>query len=378
MFSRRVPSNLAPNAIARRRSEGPPVPFDLTVSNPTACGLLHDPVLLRALGDPRGLVYAPDPKGLAEARRTVARAYRERGLDVDEDHIALASSTSEAYAYLFKLLCDPGDEVRIPAPSYPLLDHLASLEGVVARPYRLDMDDGWRPQMDGRRARAVVAVHPNNPTGSYLDEESVAQIGDVCRSEGAALIVDEVFLDFPLDLERTPRSLAGSDRCLTFVLGGLSKSVGLPQLKLSWIVASGPRELVDVALERLEFVADHYLSVATPVQLALPEILARGGPVRDAIRERCAANLLALRRIVESVPSVRAPRVEGGWSALLRVPAPGGEERLVLDLLSDGVAVHPGYFFDFPREGFLVLSLLPEPHVFEAGVERIVRRVESA
>ena len=380
MFSRRLPHDLRPNAIAARRG-AIEVAWDLTVSNPTFCGIPYPEALLEDLAHPSGLRYRPDPKGIEAARQAIATAYRLRGADVDPARVVLTASSSEAYGFLFKLLCDPGDEVLVPVPSYPLFENLAALDGVRAVPYRLDASDGWRPAIDEplpQRTRAVIAVHPNNPTGSFLDPACALTLESACARSGAALVVDEVFLDYPLAPGEAPATFADTGRVLTFVLGGLSKSLGLPQLKLSWIVASGPAPQVLEAVERLEFIADYYLSVATPVQLALPALLTQGLPVRGAILERCRANLAALRDAARRVPSVSVPIPGGGWSAVLRFPAVVGEERLAIELLErDGVAVHPGYFFDFPGEGWLVLSLLPEPPVFEEGVRRVLARIES-
>ncbi len=380
VFSRRVPSDLRPNALAERRRRAP-APFDLTVSNPTACGIPYPEDLLAPLSRPSGLLYRPDPSGIEAARGAVAADYRRRAAEVDPRRIVLTASSSEAYSFLFKLLCDPGDAVLVPVPSYPLFEHLAALDGVRAVPYLLDPADGFRPALDGPlpgRVRAVIAVHPNNPTGSFLDARGAEDLREACRGAGAALIVDEVFLDYPLSRPDPPPTLAAETDVLTFALGGLSKSVGLPQLKLSWIVASGPAPVVEEALSRLEFLADNYLSVATPVQLALPLLLSAGAAVRRAIRERCLANLGVLSRAVSAVPALAAPPPEGGWSALVRFPAVVAEERLALDLLErDGVAVHPGYFFDFPSEGWLVVSLLPDPETFAAGASRLVARIAS-
>lgn len=380
-FSSRTPSDLAPNRITLARAAHPPA-YDLTVSNPTRCGIPYPEDLLRPLADPAGLAYRPDPRGLVEARRAVSAEYARQGAAVPVERLVLTASTSEAYALLFKLLCEPGEAVLVGVPSYPLFDHLARVEGVRAEPYRLDPDHGWRLDLHELAAappdtRAVVVVHPNNPTGSYLDPGDAAALQALCAARGWALIVDEVFLDFPLAAtgERV-HSLAGCATCLTFALGGLSKSVGLPQLKLGWIAASGPEDVVAPALERLEYLADTFLSVATPVQLAAGELLARGAPVRAAIRDRCRGNLATLREAVGAHPALEVLPPEGGWSAVLRFPAVVEEEELAVELLErDGVAVQPGYFFDFAREGHLVLSLLPEPATFREGVARLGARL---
>ncbi|MEP0774941.1 MAG: pyridoxal phosphate-dependent aminotransferase [Acidobacteriota bacterium] len=376
-FSRRVPGQLTPNRIAaaRRRCAGRFV--DLTVSNPTECGFEYPPDLLLSLGEPAGLSYRPDPLGLASAREAVSSLSGELGVPVDPAHIVLTASTSEAYTFLFKLLCDPGDAVLVPTPSYPLFEHLAQLEGVRALPYSLREEGGWSLDLDELSTappdvRAVVIVHPNNPTGSLVRQEDAAALEHLCATRGWALIADEVFLAFPLEPTSMPRSFAGRERALTFTLGGLSKLTALPQLKLAWIITSGPSPAREAALQRLEFIADTFLSVATPVQLALPCLLRHGAWVRDQIRARCRHNLDELRRHLASLPAVTVPRVEGGWSVVVRVPSLGSEEDLVLSLLEQfGVAVHPGYFFEFPRDGYLVTSLLPTPEKFLLGAQRL-------
>jgi aspartate/methionine/tyrosine aminotransferase len=382
VFSRRLPPDLRPTPLARLRAARPRPPFDLTVSNPTRCGLPYPGGLLAALADPAGLVYSPDPRGLESARRAVAADYRRHGVEVDPERIVLTASSSEAYAILFKLLCDPGDAVLVPTPSYPLFEHLAALEGIRAAPYPLDPGAGWQPAPDPagpERARALIVVHPNNPTGSYVTPAAAARLVDTAARCGLALIVDEVFLDYPLRPAARPASFAATEPVLTFALGGLSKGLGLPQLKLGWIVASGPPGAVDEALDRLAFIADHYLSVGTPVQLALPRLMADAAPVRLAIRERCRRNLDALDELARELPAVSVLRPDGGWSAGLRYPAAlVDEEALALALLEeDGVAVHPGYFFDFPTAGYVVVSLLPEPETFAAGVARLLQRVAT-
>ena len=380
MFSGRIPGDLRPNAIARARRETE-VPFDLTVSNPTVCGIPYPETLLAPLARPGGLVYRPDPLGIEIARRGIAADYLRHGARVEPGRIVLAASSSEAYAFLFKLLCDPGDCVMVPVPSYPLFEHLAALEGVRAVPYALHAEDDWQPSLPEvlpERARALIAVHPNNPTGSYVEASAATSLALACTRRGLALIVDEVFLDYPLVRAGEAPTFAARSDVLTFTLGGLSKSLGLPQLKLSWIAVGGPRAEVDEALRRLEFVADSFLSVGTPVQLALPLLLAEAAPVRTAILERCRANLGTLRGAVAGVPCVTVPAPQGGWSAVVRFPSTIGEEALAIELLQqDGVAVHPGYFFDFPADGYLVVSLLPQLELFAEGAGRLLRRIAS-
>lgn len=383
MFSDRVPPGLAPNRIAAELAKSKPR-FDLTASNPTRCGIPYPSGLLAALADPAGLTYRPDPRGLSESREAVAAEYRRYGAAVDAGRVVLTASTSEAYAFLFKLLANPGEGVLVPSPSYPLFEHLARVEGIEAIPYHLSPEFGWRPDLHQLAAapsgvRAVVAVHPNNPTGSLVHPDDAAVLADLAAARGWAIVADEVFLDYPLDGgPGVDRTFAGTEGALTFTLGGLSKSVGLPQLKLAWLVASGPGGIVETALERLEFIADTFLSVATPVQLALSSLLRQGAAVRAVILDRCRRNLAALRQTASRLPAVAVLEAGGGWSAVLRFPAVVGEEELVLELLrKDSVAVHPGYFFDFPMEGVLVVSLLPETAIFAEGVERFLARIEA-
>jgi len=380
-FSRRTPSDLRVNRIAAVRHHLPP-PLDLTVSNPTRVDIPYPRDLLAALADPEGLVYRPHPRGLAAARRAVAQDLGRWGGAVDPERILLTASTSEAYSFLFKLLCEAGDTVLVPAPSYPLFEHLARLEGITAHPYRLDPESGWRVDLSSLealpRARAVVVVHPNNPTGSLVCAEDREALVSRCAERGWALIADEVFLPYPLGEELLLESFVTESRVLTFTLGGLSKRLGLPQLKLAWIVTSGPAPLVGEALERLELIADSFLSVATPVQLALPSLLAGGNPVAAAIRARCQHNLSCLGEILAHHPTISLHPPAGGWSAVLRIPSVIAEEELVVELLRrDGVGVHPGYFYDFPSEGYLVVSLLPRPDLFAEGVRRLAQRLEA-
>lgn len=387
MRSSRLPANLAANAVTQRlaalAAAGVEV-LDLTCSNPTRAGIPYPEDLLRSLADPRALSYDPDPLGLPAARAAVAGELARRGLRVDPACIALTASTSEAYGLLFKLLCDPGDEVLVPTPSYPLFEHLAALDSVRARPYALDRHAAWRIDVPALaaactpRTRAILVVSPNNPTGSWLHRDDLAALARLCAERELALIGDEVFADYPLAEAPAAASVLDQAEALTFALGGLSKSIGLPQVKLGWIAAAGPAPAVRAALDAYEIVADTYLSVSTPVQVAAPALLRDGAAVREAIRARTRRNLAALRERAAAVPEVTVPPVEAGWSAVIQVPAVRSEEALVLELLEhDRVLVHPGYFFDFPREAFLVVSLLPEPAAFDAGVARVLARAAS-
>jgi aspartate/methionine/tyrosine aminotransferase len=383
-FSRRTPEDQRPNRLAAARARLGEPAFDLTESNPTRCRLPYPENLLEALADPRGLAYRPEPKGPLGARAAIARVYRGWGVELDPERVVLTASTSEAYGFLMRLLADPGDRLLVPTPSYPLFDQLARLDAVSLVPYALAVDDGWRPDFDAlaaapERCRALIVVHPNNPTGSFVQPDDATRLAELCRARGWALIADEVFLPFPLDGgPGSGRSFAATTACLSFSLGGLSKSVGLPQLKLGWIAVSGPDGELPGALARLEYVADAYLSVSTPVALAAPQLLERGLPVQRAIAGRCRANLDRLRELAGSTPAVTVLPAGGGWSAVLRVPSLLDDEGLAVHLLeSTGVAVHPGYLFDLPGEGYLVLSLLPPEEVFAEGVRRVLAAVDE-
>ncbi|MDX2436435.1 MAG: pyridoxal phosphate-dependent aminotransferase [Acidobacteriota bacterium] len=377
--SRRVPNDLTPNAFTEARARLGDIPFDLTISNPTLVDFASPPDLLEILRDPSGLIYRPDPRGPWSSREAVAAEYRRWSVPVDPDRVTLTASTSEAYSFLFRLLCDPGEAVFVPSPSYPLFDHLARLDAVEVLTYDLERDGGWRFDFSSlekapEQVRAVVVVHPNNPTGSFVHPSDRDRLVALCRDRGWALVADEVFLPYPLDGgPGDDRSFAEVEDCLCFSLGGLSKSIGLPQLKLAWIVTSGPEDEVRTALEGLEYVADAYLSVSGPIALAAPKLLAAGELVRREISSRCRLNLETLRRIAEREPSVGVLPVGGGWSATLRIPLLTREEDFFVRLLTEcGVAIYPGYFFDFPNGGFAVASLLPTTSCFEDGVGRIM------
>ena len=357
--------------------------LDLTASNPTVAGFIYPDALLHPLESPSGLVYDPSPLGHDVARAAVAREYDRRGAGIPAHRIVLTASTSEAYSILFKLLCEPsGDDVLTPAPSYPLFEHLTRLDGVSPVSYPLVYHGRWSVDVDELaaawtpRTRAVLAVSPNNPTGSCLSSREAAAIVDLCAARGAALIIDEVFADYPLEGSQVEIAPAPGASCLTFRLGGLSKSAGLPQVKLGWIAVDGPEDQVADALDRLEFIGDAYLSVSTPVQLAAPRLIDEGAAIRRQILERVRGNYARLRRACTAYPAIAVLPADAGWSAVVRVPAAAGEDELVVDLVErDGVIVHPGFFFDFPSEAFLVLSLLPLPATFDEGVARVLRRI---
>ena len=387
MRSSRLPASLEPNALARaieaHRRRGGSI-ADLTDTNPTRAGFTYPPDLLAPLADPRALEYDPQPLGLWAARAAVAADFRRRGTVISADRVALTSSTSEAYALLFKLLCNAGDSVLVPRPSYPLFDHLTQLESVSVVPYALEYHGSWRIDIDSirqaatDRVRAILVVSPNNPTGSFLHRDDLAALSEIAGAKGWPIIGDEVFADYPLEAAPDAASVLSGADVLTFSLGGLSKSAGLPQLKLGWIGFGGPSARVDEALASFEIIADTYLSVSTPVQAAAADLIESGAVIRAQIAARIRRNLDALRRQAASFPSVNVLRVDGGWSAVLQVPATRTEEALVLELLDkDNVLVHPGYFFDFPREAFLVVSLLVEPRLFDAAIARVLSRVSA-
>jgi len=381
-FSERSAFDLARNelseALTRARSAGRRV-LDLTESNPTRAVLPYEaPAILGSLGAPGVLVYEPASFGLVAAREAVASH-----LGVPAGRVVLTASTSEAYAFLFKLLCDPGDEVLVPIPSYPLFEHLARLESVRPVAYRIAYDGAWHLDLDsvraavGPRTRAIVLVTPNNPTGSILKQSELAALAEL----GLPIVSDEVFAGYTLDARTEPpraSSALEAKGALVFALGGLSKLAALPQMKLAWTVVGGPDDVAGPALARLEIIADAFLSVGAPVQHALPALLASRAGVTAAIVARTRENLAFLRGALGG-KATSVLDVEAGWYATLRVPGTRTEEQWTLALLEqDGVYVHPGHFFDFEREAYLVVSLLTPQAVFREGIERLVARVESA
>jgi aspartate/methionine/tyrosine aminotransferase len=375
--------NLLAVLLAEKRRAGARV-LDLTESNPTHAGFEYPgDEILAALADVRGLRYDPAPRGLLSAREAVSKHYAQRGAAVDPARILLTASTSEAYTYLFKLLADPGDEILVPRPSYPLFEFLAAMESVQIRQYPLRYDGAWHVDFDalgqaaGPRARAMVVVNPNNPTGSFLKREEWTRLEEFAAARGIAILSDEVFSDFALapDPARVATLLVGC-RALTFSMSGLSKVAGLPQMKLGWIVAGGPGH--EAALNGLEWIADTYLSVATPVQVALPRLLQAGEAVRWQILERTRTNLEFLRRALGPGAPCQALSVEGGWYVILQVPRTRSEEQWALDLLADrDVLVQPGFFYDFDSEAFLVLSLLTPSQVFQRGIAQVLHLTEK-
>jgi alanine-synthesizing transaminase len=413
MFSSRTHWSLEPNRFAQaleaHRRGGKPL-LDLTASNPTECGFAYpEQEILAALADPRALIYRPESKGLREAREAVADYYRgrarlEAGLGdtnrpvaaaedvavpnavavrdkVDSENIVLTSGTSEAYSHIFRLLCEPGDEVLVPVPGYPLFEFLADLADVRLISYPLLYDHGWQIDLETLRAaltprsRAILVVHPNNPTGSFVKPHEASELLQICASRDMALVADEVFLDYPArdNAAAAAATFAFESSALTFTLSGISKISALPQMKLAWIAVNGPKTLADATVERLEIIADTYLSPGTPVQLALPRFLALRAAMQPQLRQRIAANLACLDALLLRDPGALQRLVcEAGWYAVLRVPASRRDEDVAVDLLERcSVLVHPGHFFNFAQEGFLVLSLIAPEAEFREGVRRV-------
>lgn len=390
VFARRTNWKLAPNRLTQalqfRRAAGAEI-VDLTESNPTRCGLRYDESqILSALAQPGSLQYQPDPKGLRSAREAIAAYYAERGAAaaaIDPDHIVLTSSTSEGYSFVFRLLCDAGDEVLIPSPSYPLFELLADVQDVKLIPYLLFYDHGWHLDLHSlrtaitERTRALLVVHPNNPTGSYVKSGEAETLTQLCREHELALVSDEVFLDYAQGGPPRP-SFAGSINTLTFTLSGLSKISALPQMKVAWIVTSGPQELADGARERLEMISDTYLSLSTPVQLATPRLLQQRHALTRQLLQRIDANLTELDSQLASHKASQRLQIEGGWYAVLRVPVTRSDEELALELLErESVLIHPGHFYDFPGDGHLVLSLITPAKQFREGVTRLLRHISA-
>jgi alanine-synthesizing transaminase len=386
MFSSRLQWDLRPNRLSAllesKRRSGARI-LDLTESNPTRAGFTYPAAeILEALADKRSLLYDPLPLGSPEARAAVSAYYRERGREAPPGRIAITTSTSESYAWLFKLLADPGDEVLAPRPSYPLFEFLAKLESVRIVQYPLAYHGSWSIDFEAlerkltSRTRAIVLVNPNNPTGSFLKKHELARLSALCAGTRTPIVSDEVFSDYAFgpDPERV-ETLVDTGEALTFSLSGLSKIAGLPQVKLGWIAASGPGAAE--AMERLELIADTYLSTGTPVQHALPRLIETGRALRRQIARRTCGNLDALRAAVAPGSACAVLGVEGGWYAILRVPRTRSEEEWTLELLSrENVLVQPGFFFDFESEAYLVLSLLTPAETFREGIARLLAFVD--
>ncbi len=388
MFSERTNWPLSSNRITATfeglKKKNVPI-IDLTESNPTHCGFVYPSgKILPPLASEKNLCYEPHSQGSLEAREAVARYYKEQGRDVPVTRIFLTASTSEAYSYLFRLLVDAGQEVLFPRPSYPLFQFLGDLNDVTLNYYPLVYMDYW--QMDliqleeciQPATKAIVLVNPNNPTGSFIKKDELSALNRICRMKNVPIICDEVFADFVFPGTKDMVSLVNNDAVLTFVMGGLSKTLALPQMKLSWIIVSGPKELADEACQRLEMIADTYLSVNTPVQNAVAGWLSRREEFQAPVKQRTLDNLRFLEEAVKTT-KCQLLKPEGGWYAVLRIPlAKTFEEEFILQLLEkDHVFVHPGYFFDFEVEGFLVVSLLPSSDVFKEGIKRIIRSAIS-
>jgi alanine-synthesizing transaminase len=383
MFSRRTNWSLEPNKLSevleRHRAAGKPL-LDLTASNPTKCGFRYDADAIRhALANPRSLAYEPEAQGLEAARRAVAAYYVERGHRVAIEDIILTTSTSEAYSFIFRLLCDPGDEILVPAPSYPLFEFLADLEDVKLVRYSLIYDHGWQidfatfARVMTPRTRAVIVVHPNNPTGHFCSLAETAELNKICARRELAAVADEVFLDFSLN-ESAPRSFAANSEVLTFTLSGLSKISGLPQMKLAWLVVSGPAAMKSQALARLGVTADTYLSMNAPVQHAAFVLLEQRRALQPQLMERVRWNLAELDDQLAAQKSCSRLQMQGGWYAVVRVPWTRSDEELAIELLTrEGVYVHPGHFYDFPTEGYFVVSLITPHEEFAKGIHALLK-----
>ncbi len=392
-FARRTDWDLGPNrytqALEAHRRAGREV-LDLTASNPTTIGLQYrEEELLAALRNPEALIYQPQPKGLLSARQAIAAYYAERGSHTSPDDLILTTSTSEAYSFVFRLLCDPGDRVLVPSPSYPLFDFLADLQDVKLVPYELVYDHGWQIDFHsiqtalqqasaaGHKCRALLVVHPNNPTGSYVKPHEADELNRTCAANQMALIADEVFLDYSLGAD-SPLTFSSNRQALTFTLSGLSKISALPQMKVAWIAVSGPDEVKAEALERLEVIADTYLSMNAPVQLAVPVMLQERPAIQRQLTYRVRENLAELDSQLAAQKLCQRRDIEGGWYAVLRVPVTGSDEDLAIELLQQtGVLLQPGHFYDFPSDGYLVLSLITKSGVFQRGIQRMLQFIAT-
>ncbi len=385
MFSDRTNWKLAENrftqAVTRARAEGAKI-LDLTASNPTRVGLAYDePAILGALGSSRSMDYDPQAKGVLEAREVVAEYYRaEHGIpSLGAERIVLTTSTSEGYSFVFRLLCNAGDELLVPKPSYPLFEFLADLQDVKLVPYPLIYDHGWEmdfPSLENvvtSRTRGVVVVHPNNPTGSFVRPAEIVMLNSFCRTHELAVIADEVFLDYPLNQDKQA-SFAGNQEALTFTLSGLSKISALPQMKVAWVVTSGPQAEVAESMGRLEVIADTYLSMNAPMQWAIPALMGQRKSIQKQLLDRVRGNLAELDRQLAGQKACQRLSVEGGWYAVLRVPVTRSDEELAIELVKQkSVMVHPGHFYDFPRDGYLVLSLISAQGEFAEGIARLLQ-----
>ncbi|PSH05498.1 MAG: pyridoxal phosphate-dependent aminotransferase [Acidobacteria bacterium] len=387
MFARRTDWNLSTNryslALEKARRDGRTL-LDLTASNPTTVGLSFEGErILRSLQHPRALEYEPASKGILSAREAVSSYYAARGIELLPEQIILTVSTSEAYSYCFRLLCDPGDEVLVPSPSYPLFEFLADIQDVKLVPYELVYDQGWQIEFESLaraitpRSKAIMVVNPNNPTGHFTRAWELERLNGLCGVHELALVADEVFLDYGLTDEQ-PMSFASNEGALTFTLSGLSKICALPQIKVAWIAASGPKALVKAALDRLDVIADTYLSPNAPVQWAIPELLETRGEIQHQLRERALRNLRELDMQLAAAKMTTRLALDAGWYAVLRIPATRSDEDVAIELLErEGVLIHPGHFFDFPGAGYLVVSLIAPEENFREGISRVLRAIDA-
>jgi alanine-synthesizing transaminase len=384
MFASRTNWNLKPNRLAealeQQKASGRRL-LDLSASNPTECGFKYDaPAIMRALCAPASLQYHPDPKGLKSARQAVCDYYVEHGERVAIDDLLLTASTSEAYSFIFRLLCNPDDELLIPTPGYPLFDFLADVNDVKLTRYPLFYDHGWHIDMHALkqaitpRTRGIIVVHPNNPTGHFTKAEETMQLNQICSGKKMAVLADEVFLDFSVGM--AGKSFVANTRALTFTMSGISKISGLPQMKLAWLAVSGPEDLKREAMARLEMIADTYLSLNAPIQLAASVLLQQRKQFQQQLMDRVRANLAELDAQLAGHREVNRLIVEGGWYAVLRIPATRPDEELAIELLQKhGVYLHPGHFYDFPDDGYLVVSLITPEQDFHEGMGRILSAV---
>lgn len=386
MFARRTNWNLETNrlsaALAVHRASGKRL-LDLTISNPTECGFQYNEKAIReALSSAGVMTYEPNPKGLPSARAGVAQYYAGRRIRIAAEDIFLTASTSEAYSFVFRLLCDPDAEILVPSPSYPLFDFLADIHDVRLVRYALIHEAGW--QIDfaeleraiTKRTRGIIVVHPNNPTGNYVKPAEMERLNQICAARELALIADEVFFDFPVEHEKPRSSFAANSHSLTFSMGGLSKTCGLPQMKLAWLALSGPERLKVQAAERLEVIMDTFLPVSTPVQLALPALLAQRFSFQEQLMKRLRYNMEEMDRQLAPIQSCSRLKIEGGWYAVLRIPELRDDDEFAVRLLeTHGVYTHPGHFYDFAEQNYLVLSLLAPEKDFADGLSRLLNHL---
>jgi len=386
MFSNRFDWDLTPNALSLilrdKKSRGEKI-FDLTQSNPTLAGFDYGGIgILAALAQAEAMPYEPEPRGMLKARRAIAKYYLDRGTSIDTGDVFLTAGTSEAYAFIFKLLGNPGDEILIPRPGYPLISYLARFESLqpYSYPLRYDEAQGWSIDLDvlealiTPRCRAIVVVNPNNPTGNYLKPHELAALDQICRRNCLALIVDEVFSDYHgTGASPAVSTVLRRTRALTFVLNGFSKMLGLPQVKLGWIVIGGDSDVAEPARDRLETLLDFYLSVATPIQHAAGRLLDHRPDIQHQIQDRISANLQTLEDRIARTDACRSLLREGGWYAVIEIFDTLSDEARMLQLLErDHTLVHPGYFYEFDKEGIAVVSLLPPVETFRDGIDRLI------